>query len=424
MLKSREKSEIGGLLMKKHALTLMAIIFMLICACTNTSADNTSDVVVSMQINNPVMEINGVEKEIDEGRSTAPIVLNDRTLVPIRAIIEAFGGSVGWEGETQTVTLNMNENTIKLVIDSDTAYLNNTSHTLDAAPTVVNERTMLPIRFIAEGFNIGVAWEGGPQRVTLVRNTLDKQEYDYLVNNTPPYSGSPYAEINGGVPFFKKYEIIGGSFEYYSELDTLGRCDVCMASVAQDIMPTEKRESISSVTPTGWINKSYDNVPGKYLYNRCHLIGYQLTGENANERNLITGTRYFNVDGMLPFEDRIDDYIDRTGNHVMYRATPLFKDNNLVADGVLLEAYSVEDSGDGISFCVYCYNVQPGIIIDYATGDSRSGGESNSAAITVYRTPRGKKYHFNAQCGGKNSFSVTLDEAIGGGLTPCAKCAA
>ena len=189
-------------------------------------------------------------------------------------------------------------------------------------------------------------------------------------------------------------------------------------------MPTEKRESISSVTPTGWINKSYDNVPGKYLYNRCHLIGYQLTGENANERNLITGTRYFNVDGMLPFEDRIDDYIDRTGNHVMYRATPLFKDNNLVADGVLLEAYSVEDSGDGISFCVYCYNVQPGIIIDYATGDSRSGGESNSAAITVYRTPRGKKYHFNAQCGGKNSFSVTLDEAIGGGLTPCAKCAA
>ena len=135
-------------------------------------------------------------------------------------------------------------------------------------------------------------------------------------------------------------------------------------------MPTEDRGIISSVKPTGWINKRYNNVPGGYIYNRCHLIGFQLTGENANKRNLITGTRYLNVEGMLPYENMVDDYIDYTGNHVMYRVTPVFTGDNLVADGVLMEAYSVEDNGKGIQFCVYCYNVQPNINIDYATGES------------------------------------------------------
>ena len=232
--------------------------------------------------------------------------------------------------------------------------------------------------------------------------------------------------VNNNVPYFKSYEIISGSFEYYSELDNLGRCDVCMASVSDELMPTDERESISSVTPTGWINATYDFISGKYLYNRCHLIGYQLTGENANARNLITGTRYLNVDGMLPFENKIDDYIELTGNHVMYRVTPVFKGNNLVADGVLLEAYSVEDSGKGISFCVYCYNVQPNVTIDYATGASSKVAQTVPVVTTknVYRTPSGSKYHFDSECGGKNSYVVTIEAAEKAGLTPCKKCAA
>lgn len=394
-----------------------------------------ADVVVSLQINDPFMEVNGIETEIDAGRGTKPIVIDGRTLVPIRAIIEAFEGVVGWDGATQTVKLTMADDVIKLVIDNKTAYLNNTAYTLDVAPTVINGRTMLPIRFVAEAFKLGVAWEGDTQTVTIIRNGFDTEEYNYLMSMVPPYSDSPYVEINSGTPFFKEYEIIGGSFEYYSTLDELGRCDVCMASVGEDIMPTEERESISSVTPTGWINASYDTISGKYLYNRCHLIGYQLTGENANERNLITGTRYLNVDGMLPFENMIDDYIESTGNNVMYRVTPVFKDSNLVADGVLLEAYSVEDNGQGISLCVYCYNVQPAIIIDYKTGASRMMSNTETPPLEpdipnnentsqgVYRTPSGKKYHLDAECGGKNSYPVTMDDALNAGLTPCSKCA-
>ena len=186
----------------------------------------------------------------------------------------------------------------------------------------------------------------------------------------PEYTGEAYTYINGNTPYFENYEIIPASFEYYGNLDELGRCDVCMASVSQDLMPTEKRGSITSVKPTGWKNKKYDIVDGGYIYNRCHLIGYQLTGENANKRNLITGTRYLNVSGMLPFENMVDEYIDTTGNHVMYRVTPVFEKDNLVADGVLMEAYSVEDKGKGLAFCIFCYNVQPHIVIDYKTGDN------------------------------------------------------
>lgn len=405
----------------------------------STSAENLSDVVVSLQINNPIMKVNGTTSEIDAGRGTKPIVTDGRTLVPIRAIIEAFDGNVDWNESAQAVVLTMDDDTITLVIDSKTAYLNNQAHTLDVAPAVINDRTMLPIRFIAEGFNLGVAWEDDTQTVTLIRNSLDDDEYNYLISVVPAYSDQPYVHINNNVPLFKEYEIIGGSFEYYSDLDTLGRCGVCMASIANDIMPAAQREDISSVTPTGWLNASYDTVSGKYLYNRCHLIGYQLTGENINDRNIITGTRYLNVDGMLPFENMVDDYIEQTGNHVMYRATPVFKNNNLVADGVLLEAYSVEDNGQGVSFCVYCYNVQPTIVIDYSTGASsmQSGvsdmhtseqTQSDNAntfndSYSIYRTPTGKKYHYDAECGGKNSFVITIEQATDAGLTPCSKCA-
>ena len=195
----------------------------------------------------------------------------------------------------------------------------------------------------------------------------------------PEFSGSPYAELNGNVPEFTQAEKnTTESYEFYSALDSLGRCGYTMACVGKDIMPTEDRESISSVKPSGWINKKYDTelVDGGYIYNRCHLIGFQLTGENANKQNLITGTRYMNVDGMLPFENMIADYVKETGNHVMYRVTPIYDGNDIVACGVKLEAYSVEDEGEEISFNVYVYNVQPGIVIDYATGNSWLSGES------------------------------------------------
>ena len=328
------------------------------------------DVVVSLQINNPIMKVNGINTEIDKGEGTKPVIINGRTLVPVRAIIEAFDGEVRWNGATRTVTLNMENDTIELEIGDSVAYFNDKAYTLDAPPCIINERTMLPIRFIAENFNIAVAWNNDTKTVFLVRNFFDEEEYENLMKEVPVYSGNPYIEVNSNKPYFKNYELIDASFEYYSKLDKLGRCGVCMASVGEDIMPTEKRESISSVTPTGWINKKYDNVDGKYLYNRCHLIGFQLTGENANKRNLITGTRYLNVDAMLIFENMVDDYVEKTGNNVVYRSTPVFGENNLLADGVLLEGYSVEDGGKGISFCVYCYNVQPGIFIDYKTGKS------------------------------------------------------
>ncbi len=418
--------------MKKRNLYIIAFVLMfsLLTAFSAYAADTALDVVVSLQIDNPIMEINGTETEIDKGRGTTPLVVDNRTIVPIRAIIEAFGGTVSWNQKEQAVLLSMKDDSIKLVIGSNTAYLNGKMHTLDVAPAVINGRTMLPIRFIAEGFNLGVAWESDTRTVSVIRNVFEQHEYDYLMSVIADYSGNPYITINNNIPLFKEYEIIGGSFEYYSDLDSLDRCDVTMASVSEDIMPTEDRESIANITPTGWKNKSYDSVPGGYVYNRCHLIGYQLTGENDNERNLITGTRYLNIDGMLPFENMVDSYIEKSGNHVMYRVTPVFKGNNLVADGVLMEAYSVEDSGSGVSFCVYCYNTQPNITIDYSTGDNSLANSIPPAADNVplqetkiYRTPSGKKYHFDIDCGGENSYEVTLNEALSAGLAPCKKCA-
>jgi len=425
--------------MKRIINILIALLLSCVTASVPVTADNnTDDIVVSLQIDNPIMEINGEETEIDAGRGTAPIITDGRTLVPIRAIVEAFDGTAEWEEDTRSVLLHMEDDTIRLIIDSNVAYLNNEAQLLDTVPTVVNGRTMLPIRFVAEGFNLGVAWDNETRTVSVIRNSFDSEEYQNLMSVLPAYSGEPFIEINNNMPLFKDYEIIDGSFEYYSTLDELGRCDVCMASISDELMPTEARESISSVTPTGWQNAAYDTVEGRYLYNRCHLIGYQLTGENANNKNLITGTRYLNVEGMLPFENMVADYIEETGNSVMYRSTPVFSGDNLVADGVLLEGYSIEDNGSGVSFCVYCYNVQPTVIIDYATGANSLMSENadftekvteqqgktadNSSGAAVYRTPSGKKYHFDPDCGGKNSYEVTFEQAVGAGLTPCSKC--
>ena len=203
------------------------------------------------------------------------------------------------------------------------------------------------------------------QRQEAAQETADSRE------EVPAYDGSPYAVLSGNVPSFTEEEkTVSNSFERYSELDGLGRCGAAYANVGPDLMPTEERGSIGQVKPSGWHTVKYDGIDGRYLYNRCHLIGYQLTAENANVQNLITGTRYLNVEGMLPFENMVADYVEETGEHVLYRVTPDFREEELVARGVQIEAWSVADGGESVCFNVYCYNVQPGIGIDYSTGES------------------------------------------------------
>lgn len=265
------------------------------------------------------------------------------------------------------------------------------------------------------------------------------------LSEVPAYSGEPYVAINNNTPSFNDEELTTTSFETYSILDYLGRCGVAYACIGTDLMPTEDRGSISEVTPSGWINKEYD---GQYLYNRCHLIGFQLSGENANERNLITGTRYMNVEGMLPFENMIADYVHETDNHVLYRVTPIYDGTNLVASGVQLEAESVEDDGEGVLFNVYVYNVQPGITIDYATGESwQEQGTTTtpvqeepvqeepeeqtpvSSGTTYILNTNTKKFHYPScssvdQMSEKNrqEFTGTRDEVIAMGYDPCGRC--
>lgn len=251
------------------------------------------------------------------------------------------------------------------------------------------------------------------------------------LSDIPEYSGSPYVAVNGNVPYFSESDLTDVSFESYSDLDALGRCGVAYASVSTDTMPTEKRGSIGEVKPTGWHNKKYDFVDGKYVYNRCHLIGYQLTGENANEKNLITGTRYLNVEGMLPFENMVADYVKETGNHVLYRVTPIFTGDNLVADGVEMEALSMEDDGEGISFHIFAYNNQPGISINYATGDStlsESSGTMTDQQEYVMNTSS-MKFHLpscssvsSIKDENKATYQGPREDLIAEGYEPCRRC--
>lgn len=311
---------------------------------------------------------------------------------------------------------------------------------------------------------------------------------DELVNNNsyvsldaiPAYDGKAYVAVNNNEPFFTDSDMTTTAFENYSDLDSLGRCGVAYANICKEIMPTEKRGKIGMIKPAGWHTVKYDVIKDRYLYNRCHLIGYQLAGENANPKNLITGTRYLNVEGMLPFENLVADYVNNTGNHVLYRVTPMFSGSNLVANGVLIEAKSVEDNGGGILFNVYCYNVQPGVGINYENGDSwldgtapqeqsaqtgaaqnggsqsndgsqagasagdtgssgsttgsassgsdssaaeNSAADSSNSETMVHITATGKKYH-RAGCRTlkKSDTEVTLDEAKSMGLSPCGIC--
>lgn len=297
--------------------------------------------------------------------------------------------------------------------------------------------------------------------------TLSQEEFatiweqTFTLDDVPAYSGELYTVINDNIPFFPKSQNAVESFERYAELDSLGRCGTACANVGKDIMPTEPRGEIGQVRPSGWHTVKYDGIDGNYLYNRSHLIAYQLAGENANERNLITGTRSFNASGMLPFEEMVGDYVRETDHHVLYRVTPMFRGMNLVADGVLMEAWSVEDNGAGICFNVFVYNVQPGIVIDYATGDSYAdtgvsladGGSANQSgdsadpvilpSPTVTPTPEPQestspnyilntnthKFHY-PYCDSvqemaernKLPYSGTRDEVIAMGYVPCKRC--
>ena len=252
------------------------------------------------------------------------------------------------------------------------------------------------------------------------------------LDSIPAYDKLPYISINGGMPFFTPNQLVTQSYEYYSALDGLGRCGITVACVGRDIMPTSDRGDISSVRPSGWVQAEYSIVDGQNLYNRCHLIAFQLTGENANRENLITGTRYMNVQGMIPFENMVADYVKETGNHVMYRVTPIFVGSELVARGVVIEGYSVEDNGEGICFCAYAYNVQPGILINYATGESQLDpsyqGPDSSVQDYVLNT-RSKKFHYPT-CSSvdtisdknKGYFTGTRDELKAQGFEPCGSC--
>ena len=268
-------------------------------------------------------------------------------------------------------------------------------------------------------------------------NNTDQPETSFSLEDIPPFSQNAFVVINNNQPSFTTEDLKSEAYEFYSDLDDLGRCGYTMACIGKELMPTEEREGIGHIKPSGWNQAQYDCVDGNNLYNRCHLIGFQLTGENDNEKNLITGTRYMNVEGMLPFENMVADYIKETNNHVLYRVTPIYKGNDLVASGVQLEAKSVEDNGEGICFHVFVYNNQPGVIINYADGSSRLAG--SSADATQSNTAPGnqlyilniksKKFH-TATCSQGESISDSNREEYTGdrqtliddGYTPAGCC--
>ena len=275
------------------------------------------------------------------------------------------------------------------------------------------------------------------QQTTVGQNTvqqpISEPSYD-SIPSVSEYDGiHAWVQINNGEPYFSDEDKLRTDpFELYSELDSLKRCGVAYANICPDLMPNDARESIGQVKPSGWQTVKYDIVDGGYLYNRCHLIGFQLAGENANPKNLITGTRYLNIKGMLDAENMIADYVKETGNHVLYRVTPIFVGDNLVADGVLMEAYSVEDEGDGICFNIFAFNVQPGIIIDYANGNSRLAEDADAQIIGeehyVLNT-KSHKFH-TPECSAiekisesnKAEYFGTREELIDQGYEPCGYC--
>ena len=230
---------------------------------------------------------------------------------------------------------------------------------------------------------------------------IEGEDENISLVDVPEYDGDPYVILNNNIPEFDESDFGEKSFEIYSELDDLGRCGEAYANLSQELMPEGERENISHIKPTGWNSSGYSEIEGKFLYNRCHLIGYQLAGENANELNLITGTRYLNVEGMLPFENQVAKYIRKTDHHVLYRVTPIYEGNNLVASGVIMEAQSIED--DEIMFNVYVYNVQPGVVINYDDGSNYL--KANETGVEIRGNSRSLVYH----CPGQRAYDEMLD---------------
>ena len=254
----------------------------------------------------------------------------------------------------------------------------------------------------------GSGYDSSTQNGSQLSGAGNRSQTSVSLDSIPEYSGDPYVVVNNNVPFFSKEDLKAEAFESYGDLDSLGRCTVAYSMVGTETMPTQERGNIGQVKPTGWHAVKYDNVDGKYLYNRCHLIGYQLTAENANEKNLITGTRYLNVTGMLPFENMVADYVKETKGHVLYRVTPVFYQDELVARGIKMEGWSVEDNGESVCFNVFVYNVQPGISICYADGtSSRIAQEETTdpSAQKIYGNRRSKIYH----CPGQAAYEEMKD---------------
>lgn len=273
----------------------------------------------------------------------------------------------------------------------------------------------------------------------LLEHLLAPAVPSYTLDALPEYSGEAAVVLNENIPSFPEEDKTSAAFESYSPLDALGRCGVAYANVGLETMPTGEREAIGMIRPSGWQIAKYDFVDGKYLYNRCHLLGYQLTGENANDRNLVTGTRYLNVQGMLPYENQIADYVKETGNHVLYRVTPIFNGLDLVCSGVEMEGWSVEDEGRGVCFHVYAYNVQPGVVIDYATGENWLEGEAPTEASAENSPAAGEEnYVLNVNshrfhrpdCSGvasishnnRRDYTGARDALIEQGYAPCGSC--
>ncbi len=300
-----------------------------------------------------------------------PYIENGRTLVPLRFISENLGADVDFDDETRLVSVNKDDVSIELTLGSNAAFVNDEEITLDAASSIKDGRTMVPLRFIAEAFDCKVDYEKESKLVFVADK--DFNEEFITPDNIPEFSGEPFISLYYNVPLFENADIV--AFEDYSPLDELGRCGTANACIGKELMPTEKRGSIGNIRPSGWNISKYDFIDGKYLFNRCHLIAFMLAGENDNALNLITGTRYMNTEGMLPFETEVCDYVKRTGNHVMYRVTPVYTNDRPIADGVIMQAYSVEDNGKGVSFDIFAYNVQPGVKINYENGENSEDTE-------------------------------------------------
>ena len=419
--------------MKKLAAT--AALAAVLCTAANVYAEDIS------------VSVNGNAVNFD----VPPMIINDRTMVPMRAIFEALGAGVDWDDASKTAVSERGGVSVSVTIGESALKRNGESIALDSPAVIVDGRTLVPVRAISEAFGCGVEWDGGSRSVIITDGSYSgtyNGSGSTTIYDIPPYSGMPYAAVNLNVPYFTPYEVTTAAYESYSDLDYLGRCGAASACLGVETMPTEKRGAIGSVRPSGWQTIRYDFISGLYLYNRCHLIGYQLSGENANEKNLITGTRYLNVEGMLPFEDETAEYIKSTGNHVMYRVTPMYTGENLVADGVLMEGLSAEDGGSGLQFCVFCYNVQPGVSIDYATGESYATGEITAPEQEDIHAPSEPEvisepvytgtyiintntgvFHYE-DCGSvkkmseknKQEFTGSRDELVAEGYRPCSIC--